>query len=216
MVRELVREWPDVQKTGVEVSRADNVREWTKRETKLGNPALEAEVKRNPTPDLKQAWAWSVAINEEVAKTVHSVPPFPLVGESLQKLTKKADVVVVSATPGEALQREWAEHDIAKYAQVIAGQEMGSKSQHLTLAGKPNYPADHILMVGDAPGDMKAARDVGGLFFPVTPGKEEQSWQIFYNEALEKFFNGTYAGSYETALIADFDKHLPKTPPWKE
>jgi len=210
-----LREWPEVQESGVEIPEADGVRDWKERETKLGNPALEEEVKGNPDPDLKQALEWSLAINEEVAKTVYNIPPFRLVRESLDELTSQADMIVVSATPCEALEREWAEHDIAKYAKVIAGQELGKKSEHLALAAQPNYEPDHILMVGDAPGDMKAARAVDALFFPVYPGEEETSWEIFHNEALGKFLAGDYAGDYEAKLIAEFEKHLPETPPWQ-
>ena len=31
----------------------------------------------------------------------------------------------------------------------------------------------------------------------------------------QKFLAGDFAGAYETALIAEFDKLLPSTPPWK-
>ena len=41
------------------------------------------------------------------------MPPSPSCRESLEKLQPKADVLVVSATPNEALHREWEEHDIA-------------------------------------------------------------------------------------------------------
>jgi hypothetical protein len=71
-------------------------------------------------------------------------------------------------------------------------------------------------MVGDAPGDMRAARANDALFFPVKPGHEEESWELFYNEALDRFLAGEYAGDYEAALIAEFEKLLPETPPWKE
>ena len=66
--------------------------------------------------------------------------------------------LVVSATPGEALQREWVEHNIDKYAAFIAGQELGSKAEHLKFTAGGKYTPSHILMVGDAPGDFKAAR----------------------------------------------------------
>ena len=111
---------------------------------------------------------------------VHGVPPFPFMRESLQALQGKADVVVVSATPTEALVREWEEHDIAQYARIIAGQEMGTKKQHLALAAKGKYAPDHILMIGDAPGDMEAAKANEALFFPINPGREETSWERFY------------------------------------
>ena len=38
-------------------------------------------------------------------------------------------------------------------------------------------------MIGDAPGDMKAARANGALFFPINPGHEDESWERFYDEA---------------------------------
>ena len=65
---------------------------------------------------------------------------------------------------------------------------MGSKTEHLTLAAKGKYPADQVLMVGDAPGDLKAARDVGALFFPINPGAEEESWERFVGEGIDRFF----------------------------
>ena len=70
-------------------------------------------------------------------------------------------------------------------------------------------------MVGDAPGDMKAARANDALFFPVKPGQEEESWKRFHDEALDRFLAGEYAGEYEAGLIAEFDAVLPETPPWK-
>jgi phosphoglycolate phosphatase-like HAD superfamily hydrolase len=191
------------------------VREWTKRESKLGNPTLEAEVAKTRDPDLKTALAWSVDVNQAVKKIVRNVPPFPGVRESLEKGKDTADIVVVSATPGEALVREWEEHDISKYARVIAGQEMGSKKEHLALAAAGKYPNEKVLMVGDAPGDMKAAQANNALFFPINPGAEEQSWQRFHDEAVDRFFKGTYAGDYEAGLIAEFEEYLPEHPPWK-
>ena len=31
-----------------------------------------------------------------------------------------------------------------------------------------------------------------------------------------RFLDGTYAGEYEASLIAEFEKLLPETPPWKK
>jgi phosphoglycolate phosphatase-like HAD superfamily hydrolase len=150
-----------------------------------------------------------------VEDIVHDLPPFPSARASLERLQGKADVLVVSATPQEALEREWAEHGIEKHVALIAGQEAGSKTEHLTLAAKGKYADGKVLMVGDAPGDMKAARDVGALFFPINPGAEEESWQLFAREALDRFLAGRYGGEYEQKLIEAFMKLLPATPPWK-
>jgi phosphoglycolate phosphatase-like HAD superfamily hydrolase len=145
---------------------------------------------------------------------VHGIPPYPFVRESLHLLADNADMIVVSATPLEALVREWEEHKIAQYVRVIAGQEMGKKQLHLELAAHGKYQSDHILMVGDAPGDMRAAKANNALFYPVNPGKEEASWQRFYEEAVHKFMAEEYAGAYEAALIKEFEAMLPDTPPW--
>jgi phosphoglycolate phosphatase-like HAD superfamily hydrolase len=213
---DLLKEWPDVQKRRVEIPHAQSLRDWIGRETKLGNPALKAEVEKTGDPVLKQALDWSKAVNASVEDIVKGVPPFPFVRESLEKLCAKADMIVVSATPGEALQREWVEHKIDKHAEAICGQEVGSKAEHLKFAAGGKYDPSHILMIGDAPGDFKAARANNALFYPIKPGFEDESWERFFNEALDRFFAGKYAGGYEAELIREFDALLPETPPWKK
>ncbi len=177
--------------------------------------AIESAKNAQAKKELSRVLDWSQKVNQAVKDIVKNLPPFPYVQESLIKISKMADCIVVSATPGEALAREWKENDIAKYAQVIAGQEMGTKTQHLEYAAKGRYEPSHILMVGDAPGDMKAAKANNALFFPVNPGREAQSWKRFHDEALDRFFKGRYAGVYEQKLIAEFDSYLPEKPVWQ-
>ncbi len=181
----------------------------------LANPALEAEVEATGDPDLALALEWSEAVNRSIAEIVKDVPPFPFVRESLESMQGKADVMVVSATPGEALEREWSEHGLRPHVALIAGQELGSKREHLALAAVGRYEPDKILMVGDAPRDRNAAQANGVLFYPIDPGREDESWQRFFEEALPRFFAGTYAGDYMDAQIARFEALLPERPPWK-
>ena len=212
---DLLRERDEARARGVEIPLAMGLREWVRHETKLGNPALEAAAKAGGDRDLARALAWSKDVNKQVGEIVKNVPPFPFVRESLEQLAAQADIVCVSATPGEALEREWAEHDIARYAALIAGQEMGTKKEHLELAAGGKYSAGHVLMIGDAPGDMAAAKAVGALYYPINPGHEEASWKRFFDEAADRFMQKTYAGQYQAALVAEFDSYLPATPPWK-
>ena len=217
LVCDFLREMPLVQNMGVAVPELPYLREWSETETKLGNPALQAAIDNTTgerRDELSLVMEWSLGVNESVEEIVYNLPPFPGVLETLQRLQGKSDVIVVSATPDEALQREWAEHEIDTYVAVIAGQEMGTKTEHLTITTKDRYSENRVLMLGDSPGDLKAARDVGALFFPVNPGSEDASWQLFLDEAMEKFFNGQYAGSYESELIDKFQELLPETPPW--
>lgn len=146
---------------------------------------------------------------------VYGIPPFPWVRETLAELYEHADVIVVSQTPGEALNREW-QYIIDKYAKVICGQEYGTKAEHIRYAAKGKYADDKILMVGDALGDMNAAKSNGVLFYPINPGHEEESWEQFYKDGIERFLQGSYTGSYETKLIEEFNSCLPKTPHWLE
>ncbi len=215
-VFELLEERPEVQRREVTIPKVPSLSAFIESGVPLGNPALEEAVAKTDDPVLKQALAWSKAVNATVADMVHGVPPFPFVRESLQKLSGRADVIVVSATPGEALQREWKEHQIDQYVAVIAGQEMGSKKEHLELATKGKYPPDHVLMIGDAPGDLRAAKANGAMFYPINPGHEEASWDRFYNEVLDLFLAGRYTPAVEAEFIAEFDRYLPEKPPWKK
>ena len=211
----LLRDWPEPMRRGVKIPEVPTLQAWIDSGVPLGNPTLKAEVQKTGDPILKQTLEWSEAVNRTIADMVEGVPPFPFFRESVEKLARKADIICVSATPGEALEREWAEHDIAKYAAVIAGQEMGSKKEHLKLAAGGKFEIDHVLMIGDAPGDHSAARANGALFYPINPGHEDASWERFFKEGADRFFSGTYAGDYEISLIAEFDKLLPEKPPWK-
>ena len=216
MVFDLLRERPEVQARHIKPPQANDIRSFIANDAfPKSNDGLKAYMVDHSSPELDTAWAWTNGVNNTVADMVHGIPPYPFVRESLQLLAGSADMIVVSATPLEALVREWKEHEIAPFVRVIAGQEMGKKQLHLELAAKGKYPANHILMVGDAPGDMRAAKTNGALFYPVNPGNEEASWQRFYEEAVHKFLAEEYAGAYEAALIAEFEAMLPDTPPWK-
>jgi phosphoglycolate phosphatase-like HAD superfamily hydrolase len=217
MVFDLLRERAEVQARGVEPPRAERIRAFIADDAfPKSNDGLEAYMAEHPDPELDTAWAWTTGVNATVAEMVHGVPPFPYVRESLAILEDRADMIVVSATPVEALTREWREHDVARYVRAIAGQEMGKKALHLELAAGGKYAPGHVLMIGDAPGDMKAARANDALFYPVNPGHEAASWQRFYEEAVHRFLAGDYAGEYEAAVVAEFERLLPETPPWNQ
>ena len=176
--------------------------------------AIEQATNEAAKTELEYVLEWSERVNWAVEQIVKGMPPFPYVRESLQKMQSSADVICVSATPDEALRREWVEHDLAQYAAIIAGQEMGTKKEHLNYATKGKYEKDHVLMIGDAPGDMKAAKANHALFYPINPGNEIQSWKRFHDEAFDRFIKGKYAGAYEEKVIAEFDSYLPEQPSW--
>lgn len=213
-VFDLLRERTEVKRRGTDVPDLARLTAWTLRETKLGNPALEAEIERTGSEELKRVLEWSLAVNEAVARVVQGVTPFPLVRDCLETLQGKADVIVVSSTPGEALVREWEENGIDGHVALIASQELGSKKEHLELTTRGRYPEGRVLMIGDAPGDLKAARANGALFYPVIPGREEASWERLYRDVLGRFLEGRYGREEEAALVREFEDSLPEKPPW--
>ncbi len=217
-----LKERPDVQKLLLEESISlpdttsldDYIK--TYKDISLGNPTLEEYTKKISDESLSKLLEWSKSVNLTIAEKIKNIPPFKWIRESLESASEKADLVVVSQTPYEALDREWKEHDLNGYVDAIAGQEMGKKEDHIRIAAQKRYPHDKMLMIGDAPGDKKAADANDALFYPIVPGRETQSWEKLLEEALPKFFEGTFAGDYEESLLAEFDRALPSELAWLE
>ena len=219
ILTELLPSHPDVKQRGFAVPQFKHYCKWVNDPNSLlSNDGLAQAIEKADSDEAKQELGrclkWSMRVNEMVAEIVKNVPPFRFVRESIEKVSRVADVIVCSATPGEALSREWAEHGLAKYVKVIAGQEMGTKAQHLSFVSNGKYDKDKIIMLGDAPGDMKAAKTNDVLFYSINPGDEDNSWKRFHDEAFDKFMNGQYAGDYENKVIAEFEQCLPKHPNW--
>ncbi|MGH4051589.1 MAG: HAD family hydrolase [Clostridium sp.] len=189
--------------------------EWTKENDELSNVLLEARIEEHSDIFLEKAIIWSKSVNEAIAKSKVDCLPFESVNKSLEKAQKYADIAVISSANAEALKKEWNEHGIACFVKVLAGQEMGSKTSCIAYVKNEKYDNSQVLMVGDAPGDLKAAKDNGVLYYPIIPGKEELSWQKFYNEAFDKFVNGSYKGKYEEQLICEFNDVLHSNLPWE-
>ncbi|MBI9102763.1 MAG: HAD family hydrolase [Spirochaetales bacterium] len=201
---DVLREHPAVIKKGVAIPELDEVKKWISREPKLGAGTLQEELTRNPHPDLLLAMKWSEAVNVAVQNISRTVAPFNNVHKTMSRLSGAADTIVVSQTPYRNIELEWREHGILPYVRMIAGQESGTKAMHLRLAALGKYPAEHILMIGDAPGDLQAAEECGVLFYPIIPGKEEDSWKELLDEGIDRFFSDRFLGEYAENKTRDF------------
>jgi len=181
----------------------------------LGAPSLKQEVDRTGDADLAKVLKWSRAVSSDIDENMSAIPPFKACVEALKLIKESSDGVVVSQTPEADLVKEWRLHGIDGYISVIAGQELGTKAEHLEMATTGKYAPKRVLLIGDAPGDRAAAQAVNACFFPINPGDEDASWELFCNEAYAKFLAGEYVGAYEDALIAQYESLLPDTPPWE-
>ncbi|SES16565.1 HAD family hydrolase [Corynebacterium cystitidis] len=213
---DLLRDRPEVKERGVEVPQGDDLKAFLD----SGYPRSDAGIANyaaagNVSPEIQKCIEWGDLVNKMIAFMVKNAAPFPGAREAMEEMQEKGvDQLVVSATPLEALDREWNEHGLAQYMKVIAGQEMGSKADHIRYAAKGKYKDNHIMLIGDAPGDRDAAFSEGVLWYPILPGKEKESWARFREEALDKFLNEEFEGEYQQKLVDEYNALLPELPDW--
>lgn len=165
-------------------------------------------------PILATAARWSAEVDENIERIVHGVEPLPGVREAFAQISEFANIVIVSATPHDAIVREWGAQNLLEHVTVVAGQELGTKKECIRKAAAGKYDPDKVLMIGDALGDYTAAQGNAVLFFPIIPGWEMESWSILRNEAAERFRTGTYKGAYMDELLQKFDTVLQEEPNW--
>ena len=213
---DLLEEWPEVVATGVKLPDRQGLRAYCESGLPLGNKTLIAEAERTGDPGLAKVVEWSLAVNKDIEANMQKIPPFRGVRPALEKINARSDLVVVSQTPEQALIKEWEENGLAQYVRLVAGQELGTKTEHLKMMTGGRYEPEKVLMVGDALGDLRSAEAVGACFFPINPGREEESWARLAEEAYDRFLAGTFLGAYQKKLNVEFMALLPSLPPWSK
>jgi phosphoglycolate phosphatase-like HAD superfamily hydrolase len=191
------------------------VAQWLEVEPNPSTASLKLFCATNGDHMLHKTLQWSLDADRTIEKQMRNVRPFRGAPDSLAALREAADTLVLSTAPFDTLEREWRENGLTDFVRCIAGQDQGSKESVLAMVAPGRYTLHRTLMVGDAPGDLNAARSIGALFYPIIPGSEEASWSRFDSEGLERFLAGHFAGSYQEALVEDYLSHLPEQVPWK-
>lgn len=188
------------------------IRAWAERSANLNNASLEAEPQ---TEEIRRTLDWSLDCNKRIRELVKNVPPFPYAAPSVRLLAEKADIVVVSATNEDALLREWEHGGLLPLVKRVCGQESGSKKEVIRSI-RDHYDRDHILMMGDAPGDRKAAEENSVSFYPILPNAESKSWKRFLEGDAETFFTGRNREEMLGERYEEFLLSLPEKAPWQE
>lgn len=147
-----------ISKEGVEIKDLESIIKWVDTTNELSNNSLKREIEKTDSEGLKMTLAWSLAVNESIEKLPQDDEPFEGVKVGLEGISKLADVSVVSSANGGALDSEWNRHDLVQYLKALLGQEAGTKQHCIAELKKKGYDTDKILMVGDAPGDLDAAK----------------------------------------------------------
>ncbi|MDA3950899.1 MAG: hypothetical protein PF508_16955 [Spirochaeta sp.] len=164
--------------------------------------------------ELAAVQRWSQNVDAATRQNQRSVSVFSGVPEILRAAGQSAELVVVSQTPTDVLIDEWQHAGLAEEVAALYGQYPGGKARVLTelITAGPERP---VLMVGDAPGDFSAAVEAGTAFFPIVPGREEESWRRFRAEVLPQFLHGEYTDAEQARYTAPFEAALPKEPQWQ-
>lgn len=211
---DLLRRHPQAVASGAFIPRLDTLRKLIEECPAMDQSVVETAARATGDPDLAAVLDWSRCVNRCIELLGDDIKPFPGVREALGAMGERADLVVVSQTPADALAREWRRHGLEGCVSGIGGQEAGTKTRQIEAAMRAGgFEPARVLVIGDAVGDLDAARATGVEFFPIVPGDEAASWRRLRDEVWPPFAAGQ--GGVERSLVGDFLTRLPERPPWE-
>ncbi len=143
--------------------------DWADKAPELSNDAVKLELSRHPI--FQKVLNWSIAVNKSITELPQE-----------------------EGKPFEHVREEWKRFGLIGSVDLLCTQEMSSKAYCISRLGEKGYGAESILMCGDAPGADQAAETNSVLCFPILVNQDNESWQLFLDEALEHFVKGTYTG----------------------
>lgn len=182
---------------------------WVESSPELSNGALEKAIAANDSVSLKKALSWSKAVNTSInALPEEEKLPFKGVKEALAFAHDKVDVAIVSSANLDAVLEEWERYELLGHTDIVLAQDSGSKAFCIGELLKAGYEKDHVLMCGDAPGDLDAAQKNGVFYYPILVRHEAESWQEFVDKAVSKLLDGSYGGAYQQERIDAFLNNL--------
>lgn len=188
----------------------DSFASWVETTRELSNTALSKAIEEKPDSIcLKKALSWSNRVNDSIKKLPQEqVVPFALVKEALTFAHQKADVVVVSSANLGAIMDEWERHELLPHVDLVLAQDAGTKAYCIGRLLEKGYDPKNVVMCGDAPGDMDAAKKNGVFYYPILVGHEKESWDEFICSGFDKLLDGTFEGTYQQEKIDAFIQNL--------
>ena len=169
-----------------------DLRAFIRGENKYSPATLRAWMEGHPSRELEKVLAWSERADQLFARACEGLQPYPGVREALAEAYPASAVAVVSSAAKAGLEKDWAAGGLTPLVDFLMSQEDGSKTAQLRKAMEKCGSDVRALMLGDTDSDGIAAHEAGALFYPIMPGEEEQSWQLFREEILPRFLTGKY------------------------
>lgn len=187
----------------------DTLTRWVEESPELSNGALEKAIAADDSISLKKALSWSKAVNASINQLPDEEKlPFEGVKEALAFAHEKVDVAIVSSANLDAVLEEWERYGLLDHTDIVLAQDSGSKAFCIGELLKAGYARDHVLMCGDAPGDLDAAKKNEVFYYPILVRHEAESWQEFMDKAVSKLLDGSYGGAYQQEKIDAFLNNL--------
>lgn len=199
----------EINDTYYEIEDVDVLDKWVASSPELSNPALEKAIVDNNSIILKKALSWSKKVNESInALSDDEKLPFVGVKEGLEYAHQYCDIAIVSSANRQAVEDEWEMYHLLEHVDIMLAQDVGSKAYCIQELLKKGYDKNNVLMVGDAPGDLDAARKNDVSFYPILVKHEKESWNEFADIVIGRLVSGTYQGDYEQVKINQFLENL--------
>lgn len=205
---------PEPAAAGVALPDMSPLDDFVKSGAPLSSHHLQAVQLRTGSDVITRVLAWSADLSRRLQALTEHLMPMNGARRALDYLRGRADVAVVSQAPAVQLAREWKDSGLESLVFAIAGSECGRKPEQVRMLMGPGHAPARTLVVGDAPGDLAAARECGARFFPIIPEREEESWGDLLAGTLDDFLGDRYSGASEQQRIRAFESALPETPPW--
>lgn len=185
------------------------LKEWVDNTFELSNRSLEKEIERTGSNSLKKALRWSEAVNTSIQlMDEEDKQPFAGVKEALSYAHRFVDIAIVSSANPQAVMEEWDVHGLLEHTDIVLAQDAGSKAYCIGELMKKGYDKGKVLMVGDAPGDYKAAKSNGVFYYPILVRHETTSWREFKETAIPRLLEGSYGDGYQQEMADAFLHNL--------
>lgn len=178
------------------------LKDWVATAPALSNDMLAARLAGTEDEDgricLQKTLLWSRAVNDAIDQLPLELrQPIDGAKDAMKAAAAFADIAVVTSANRGAVQEEWSAYGLMEYTNVVLAQDSGSKSYCISKLLEYGYAPDHVLMIGDAVGDARAAEKCGVWFYPVLVNWEEESWEMLQLTYLDVFRRGEYGSCQE-------------------
>lgn len=182
----------------------EDYKKWLNIAKTKSNKSLEEYI-MNGQINLKPILDWSNLTNQLIAKYKDEIKPFRNAGEAISTLAQEFKIIIISSANNNAVMHEWKKFNLLPYVDKVCTQEMGTKEDCIKQE-MLNLNYDDAIMLGDAVGDLEAAKHNNISFYPIMPKEEDKSWIDFSNVYSKMFYNNTYNQVEETVISRFLNK----------